>query len=421
MASQLGDKAKWPYSSASSGTSTMPEHVVAAPPTSSIPTHEFTPEIAVETLETEEEEEEQPTGPTWIRWVILGFACSIVFGNYYAFDNPAALNTPLQEYMQLSDYDYAYFLNILYAAYSIPNIVAPWFGGYAIDRFGNRKLLIILSIMVSFGHMIVCLGLERRSITAMIAGRVIFGAAESLSVTQSAITVKYFRGKELSMALGINLSVSRLGSVLNDIATPYIWKRSSVQVAFWFGLLSCVMSTLIAFALAALDWRYGRHLDLIRMDPHLLLANSQGLEKIDRLPSPSRDLDSVLDEEHVGREDKGAQGALPDEKRRITEGEERDYQGTPNPCRPPLPRVSNHGSGVNNNDRDHALSNTLVPHTFQSRIIGWIRSLVGFSLSFWILYAIGFLIVGVSVPFNSIHAGFLQMRWYHDDPLKGTE
>jgi len=42
-----------------------------------------------------------------------------------------------------------------------------------------------------------------------------------------------------------------------------------------------------------------------------------------------------------------------------------------------------------------------------------------YSQSFWVLFLMTFLLVGVQVPFNSIHAGFLQMRWYHNDPQKG--
>jgi len=128
-----------------------------------------------------------------------------MFGNYYAFDNPASLNKPLQDYMEMSDDSYAYFLNLLYTSYSLPNIVLPWLGGYASDKFGHRRLLLSLSAMVAVGHFVVCLGVERKSVPVMILGRVLFGAGESLAVAQSALTVKYFRGKELAMALGINL------------------------------------------------------------------------------------------------------------------------------------------------------------------------------------------------------------------------
>lgn len=34
---------------------------------------------------------------------------------------------------------------------------------------------------------------------------------------------KWFKGKELAMALGLNISVSRLGSVVNGIILPQIY------------------------------------------------------------------------------------------------------------------------------------------------------------------------------------------------------
>ena len=43
---------------------------------------------------------------------------------------------------------------------------------------------------------------------------------ESMSVGQSAIVSKWFKGKELAFALGLNISVSRLGSVINGATVP---------------------------------------------------------------------------------------------------------------------------------------------------------------------------------------------------------
>lgn len=199
-----------PYSSSSSSLSTPTHNDKHASPDQGVVTivrHTSRDRVSFG-LDTDPEgsssDEPQPK-ESRIRWAMLGAACLVLFGNYYAFDNPAALNQPLQEYMGMSDDTYAYFLNILYTSYSLPNIVLPWLGGYASDVFGHRRLLILLSSIVAFGHFVVCLGVERRSVPAMVLGRVLFGAGESLAVAQSAITVKYFQGKELAMALGVNL------------------------------------------------------------------------------------------------------------------------------------------------------------------------------------------------------------------------
>ncbi|KAG0214706.1 hypothetical protein BGX33_001905 [Mortierella sp. NVP41] len=179
-----------------------------------------------------------------------------MFGNYFAFDNPAVLNKPLQEYMQMTDDQFAYFLNLLYTSYSTLTSSSPGWEGMP----PTGLLLIVLSILVVLGQLVLCLGLERRSIAVMILGRVVFGSAESLSVAQSAITVKYFRGKELAMAIGINLCMSRMSGVLNDMVTPLIWSKTSVPFAFWCGLLFCIFSMVTAFVLVAMDRRFGAHI-----------------------------------------------------------------------------------------------------------------------------------------------------------------
>jgi len=57
--------------------------------------------------------------------------------------------------------------------------------------------------------------------------------------------------------------------------------------------------------------------------------------------------------------------------------------------------------------------------TIWQQCVRQLRSLLDYSPSFWILFVLGFLLVGIVVPFNSIHTGFLQMRWYPGDALKG--
>lgn len=58
----------------------------------------------------------------------------------------------------------------------------------------------------------------------MLAGRVVFGmGGESMQVAQSSIISLWFKGKELAFALGLNLSIARLGSVINGFIVPSIY------------------------------------------------------------------------------------------------------------------------------------------------------------------------------------------------------
>ena len=43
--------------------------------------------------------------------------------------------------------------NLLYSVYSLPNIIVPFFGGYLLDKFGSRKLILILSAILFLGQL----------------------------------------------------------------------------------------------------------------------------------------------------------------------------------------------------------------------------------------------------------------------------
>lgn len=65
------------------------------------------------------------------------------------------------------------------------------------------------------------MGGYHKNYDVMLAGRVIFGCGgECIGVAQSAIVSIWFKGKELAFALGMLLTVSRLGSVFNAIILP---------------------------------------------------------------------------------------------------------------------------------------------------------------------------------------------------------
>jgi len=74
-----------------------------------------------------------------------------------------------------------------------------------------------------------------------------------MSVAQSAIVAKWFKGKELSMAMGFNLSISRLGSVINGFVVPQIYNddnHDKLGIALFVGLGVCIFSLVCAILLS---------------------------------------------------------------------------------------------------------------------------------------------------------------------------
>jgi len=151
------------------------------------------------------------------RWLMLFFGCCFLLGSYFCYDNPGPIQTTLQDDLGLSTAEY----NLLYSVYSYPNTVLPIFGGIFLDMIGLRLGIMIFTTILTLGQGIFMIGGYKRSFGIMLAGRVVFGlGGESMSVAQSAIVSKWFKGKELAMALGLNISISRLGSVVNGIVIP---------------------------------------------------------------------------------------------------------------------------------------------------------------------------------------------------------
>lgn len=174
-----------------------------------------------------------------IRWVVLLLACLSMFGSYYVYDNPAALKNSLSAYLNISNTQY----NWLYSIYSFPNIILPFFGGYLVDRLGTNLMLFSFLCLICLGQFIFALGASLKSYPVCMLGRAVFGfGGESLSVAQSTLLSLWFRGKEMALAMGINLSVARLGSVVNDQVSPAVQSAGNVPDALWLGFFVCCFS-----------------------------------------------------------------------------------------------------------------------------------------------------------------------------------
>lgn len=161
----------------------------------------------------------RPEPSPFYRWMVLIFASLAMFGNYYVYDALSPLADVLKQQLGFSDSN----IGLLQAIYSFPNIFTVLIGGFIIDRLGLRKSLMIFGVLCVVGPAIT---VASSHLWLMAAGRLIFGmGAESLIVAVTTVLAKWFKGKELSFAFGINLTISRLGTfaALNSPS----WARSA--------------------------------------------------------------------------------------------------------------------------------------------------------------------------------------------------
>ncbi|MCJ7552915.1 MAG: MFS transporter [Ignavibacteriaceae bacterium] len=149
---------------------------------------------------------QQPS--TLLRWTALLLVSLGMFGNYYIYDSISPLADLLKAQLGFSDSN----IGLLNAIYSFPNIIMVLIGGLIIDRIGTRTSVVIFTVLIMFGALITAL---TGDLYLMATGRLVFGlGAESMIVAITTIIARWFKGKELSFAFGLNLTVARLGSFL---------------------------------------------------------------------------------------------------------------------------------------------------------------------------------------------------------------
>ncbi|CAD8096870.1 unnamed protein product [Paramecium sonneborni] len=192
-----------------------------------------------------------PLQKTWVQWLALGLACFLLFGDAYAFDNPMALQSTIQTEMNLNNVQF----NMLYSIYSAPNIILPFFGGILIDKIGVRVSILIFSSILILGQSIVVIGGYTLSYGTMLAGRCIFGiGSESLNAAQAAIMSQWFQGGQVSLALGLCLSIPKLGSAMNSLVSPLIQaNHGELGFTFLVGLFIVIFSWFCGLVLIYLD------------------------------------------------------------------------------------------------------------------------------------------------------------------------
>lgn len=186
-----------------------------------------------------------PPPPAALRWTVLVVISLSMFGNYYVYDCISPMADVLVSQLGFTDANIGW----LQAIYSLPNVFMVLVGGVIIDRIGVKKAMTLFGALCLLGS---ALTASSPSLNVMATGRLLFGlGAESLIVAVTTGIAKWFRGRELSFAFGVNLTIARLGSyaALNSPS----W--ASGAFASWQGpLVVSVVFGLICFGGAAAYW-----------------------------------------------------------------------------------------------------------------------------------------------------------------------
>lgn len=187
----------------------------------------------------------RPAPAASYRWIVLLFLSLAMAGNYYIYDSIAPVADLLSTQLGYSDTQIGW----LYSIYSTSAIATVLIGGILIDRLGVRVAGLAFAILCLAGALI---NVASGHYAVMLAGRFVLGlGAESLIVAVTTALAKWFRGKELGFAFGVNLLVARLASVAADNSPSW----AAPLFATWRGpLLLAVGAGALGVLGAAVYW-----------------------------------------------------------------------------------------------------------------------------------------------------------------------
>lgn len=200
--------------------------------------------------------------PGWLRWIALLVASLAMFGNYYLYDSVAYVATDFMDLLGFSNADYSKF----YSMYSIAAVIVLVFSGFLIDRFGARIVILVAGVLCALSGFVTA---ATDDLTVMLVGRFLLGfSAEPLIVAITVVLAKWFKGKELGFALGINLFIARAGSYAADWSPTWAkgiyaqgW-QDALYLAAIIGML-CGIGGIIYYVL---EWRASKKYSLGKGD-----------------------------------------------------------------------------------------------------------------------------------------------------------
>jgi nitrate/nitrite transporter NarK len=173
------------------------------------------------------------------RWGVLLLVSYVMAANYYFYDALSPLKSVLQQHLGFSSEDYGWVEGF----YAFPNtfLLMAILGGIILDKIGIRITGMVFVIFMVIGAFVTAYGtteyysaggfgytfmgsfLTRFSPTVkmMALGMLLFGlGAETSIVVFSKTIVKWFKGKEIALAFGINLGIARIGTGMAYIVGP---------------------------------------------------------------------------------------------------------------------------------------------------------------------------------------------------------
>ena len=239
----------------------------------------------IKSIKFSESHYQSPKMPNWVQYSVLMIVTTFVLPDYYLYDLPQAIQSPLNEQVGINPEQ----ISLLYFVYGIPNTCLALFGGLFIQIYGDKKAMALFISLIAIGQTIFSVGVVYESYTGMLIGRTIFGlGGENFITGQMFILEKWFSGKMLSIAFGFGLVFNLLGTFANNFLTPYTYiaSQNSLGAVCGLSLMFVLYSVIGVIAYCILDYKYSYILNSSdqvskkpKEDQSEVVSENSGLEK----------------------------------------------------------------------------------------------------------------------------------------------
>lgn len=184
------------------------------------------------------------------RWTALVIVSFTMMWGYFLTDAMSPLMTMLEVEMNWSSSDFGIF-NWAYCWFNV-FLLMLIFGGIILDKLGVRFTGLMTCMLMVIGAFIKYYAVEyispdadagtifgiRTQVFVASLGYAIFAVGtENCGITVTKVIAKWFKGKEMALAMGSQVAVARLGTALAMIVSPLIVKNFSMSAPLLFALI----------------------------------------------------------------------------------------------------------------------------------------------------------------------------------------
>jgi len=206
---------------------------------------------------------------TKARWTALILASLSIFGAYYFNYALSSVKPMLESILGWNSEDFGTYTSA-YAWFNV-FLFMLILSGFILDKLGIRKTGLGATIVMFLGtalnywavkHQfaegsivhIPLLGDMKTQVLLSSLGFAIFGVGtEAIGITISKAVVRWFKGKEMALAMGMQMSIARLGTMLALMISLPLAKNFTVTAPILFALIVMLMGVLSFILFSVLD------------------------------------------------------------------------------------------------------------------------------------------------------------------------